>query len=244
ELYQQSLQLQEQIGNVKGKAATLHAMANIYVQQGQVSEALELYQQSLQLQEQIGNVKGKAATLANMAYLARREGDATTEFQLYRQAAESLAQIGAFPDLVTVLGNLGVASGSDFPEVYLAQAVWLSLRIEIQPSDQIATMAALFQKIPRGDELEALLATTAMFLTARANQPSDSDTEQLSNLALRLISTAAQHQGIENEAEFQTWFEQQQLNDPSHFLLKLNQALEALIGDKWLFDRAPFTPNT
>ncbi|KAM3098692.1 CHAT domain-containing protein, partial [Phormidesmis sp. 146-12] len=49
ELYQQSLQLFEQIGNVQGKAATLHQMAIIYANQGQVERAIELYQQSLQL---------------------------------------------------------------------------------------------------------------------------------------------------------------------------------------------------
>ena len=68
-LYQQSLELKEQIGDVQGKAATLHQMAIIYANQGQVTEAIALFQQSLELKESIGNVQGKAYTLANMGYL-------------------------------------------------------------------------------------------------------------------------------------------------------------------------------
>ena len=47
-LYQQSLEAEESIGNVQGKAATLHQMAGIYATQGQVERALALYQQSLE----------------------------------------------------------------------------------------------------------------------------------------------------------------------------------------------------
>jgi hypothetical protein len=63
------LALDEQIGDVQGKAATLHAMANLQAQQGDVAGALGLYRDSLALEEQIGNVQGKAATLHEMANL-------------------------------------------------------------------------------------------------------------------------------------------------------------------------------
>ena len=61
--YQQSLELQEKIGNLQGKAATLHCLAIIYANQGDVEKAIAFYQESLELEEKIGNVQGKAATL-------------------------------------------------------------------------------------------------------------------------------------------------------------------------------------
>ncbi|MFW6296790.1 MAG: tetratricopeptide repeat protein, partial [Halothece sp.] len=40
--YNQSLELEDRIGNVQGKAATLHQLAGIYAQQGEVEEAISL----------------------------------------------------------------------------------------------------------------------------------------------------------------------------------------------------------
>ena len=48
-LYQESLQLDEQIGDIQGKAASLHEMARVYVTRGDLERALALYQESLQL---------------------------------------------------------------------------------------------------------------------------------------------------------------------------------------------------
>ncbi|WP_341730570.1 tetratricopeptide repeat protein, partial [Microcoleus sp. EPA2] len=67
--YQQSLELQEKIGDVQGKAATLHCLAIIYANQGEVEQAIAFYQQSLELQEKIGDVQGKAATLHCLAII-------------------------------------------------------------------------------------------------------------------------------------------------------------------------------
>jgi tetratricopeptide (TPR) repeat protein len=49
--YEESLQLQEKIGNVQGKAATLHNLAIIYADQGEVAKAIAFYEQSLELDE-------------------------------------------------------------------------------------------------------------------------------------------------------------------------------------------------
>jgi tetratricopeptide (TPR) repeat protein len=57
-LYEESLELEEKIGNVQGKAATLHQLAGIYANQGEVAKAIAFYQQSLELKEKIGNVQG------------------------------------------------------------------------------------------------------------------------------------------------------------------------------------------
>ncbi len=55
-LYEESLELNEKIGNVRGKAATLHQLAGIYANHGEVAKASALYEQSLELKEKIGNV--------------------------------------------------------------------------------------------------------------------------------------------------------------------------------------------
>ncbi len=58
-LYAQSLEIQEQLGDLKGKAATLHAQANVWVTRGELDKALALYAQSLEIQEQLGDLQGE-----------------------------------------------------------------------------------------------------------------------------------------------------------------------------------------
>ncbi len=48
-LYQESLQLKEQLGDQQGKAASLHTMAQVYLTRGDLERALGLYEESLQL---------------------------------------------------------------------------------------------------------------------------------------------------------------------------------------------------
>jgi len=94
QLWQQSLEIEERIGNVKGKAATLHQMAGVIAQRGDPERALRLWQQSLELLKRIGDVKGKAATLNNMAGVVARQGDPERALQLWQQSLEIQERIG------------------------------------------------------------------------------------------------------------------------------------------------------
>ncbi len=93
-LYQESLQLLEQIGDIRGKAASLHQMAQVYVTRGNLEGALGLYQESLQLNEQIGDIQGKAASLSMMAQVYVTRGDLDRALGLYQESLQLLEQIG------------------------------------------------------------------------------------------------------------------------------------------------------
>ncbi|MEL7144471.1 MAG: tetratricopeptide repeat protein, partial [Cyanobacteria bacterium J06573_11] len=227
------------IGDVKGKAATLHNMADVIAQQGDIDRALTLWNDSLDIKERIGDVQGKAATLANLAYWAGERGDRAEQLTLNLQAAEALGRTRAYSDLLTVLTNLGFTAEVN-PTAYFAQAIWLMLRIQPPLSDAISVLNALYQRIEKGDPLEALLGATAFYFcrTRGENHP---DIEQLSNASLNMLAGAATEQGtkIETMEALTNWMQAQQLNDPEQFLPKLNTQLETLIGDTWAFDPAP-----
>ncbi len=61
--------------------------------------------------------------------------------------------------------------------------------------------------------------------------------DQLQQQAAQMMGIAAGNQGIETQEAFDAWFVDQQLNDPQGVIDRLTQALEGLIGDRWLFDR-------
>jgi tetratricopeptide (TPR) repeat protein len=147
-LYEQSLELEEQIGDVQGKAATLHCMAIIYAQQGQVSEAITLYQQSLELTEQIGDVKVKAATLHNLAIIYAQQGQVSEAITLYQQSLELTEQIG---DVKVKAATLHQMAGIYAQQGQVSEAITLyqrSLELEEQIGDvqgKAATLAMMGQ---------------------------------------------------------------------------------------------------
>ncbi len=59
DLYRQSLDIKERLGDAQGKAATLHQMANVAVTRGDLDGALDLYRQSLDILERLGNAQGR-----------------------------------------------------------------------------------------------------------------------------------------------------------------------------------------
>jgi tetratricopeptide (TPR) repeat protein len=95
------LEINERIGNVQGKAATLGEMAKIYESQGLIEQAISYYQQSLEIKERIGDVWGKAITLANMGDLLAKNGDFQTAIS-YLQESLTILQHLKSPDAATV----------------------------------------------------------------------------------------------------------------------------------------------
>ncbi len=93
-LYQESLAIDEQIGNVGGSAVTLHQMAGVQVRLGDIDGAVDLYQESLTIHERIGDLRGKAATLHQMAGRAVQQGDIDAALDLYQQSLAINEQIG------------------------------------------------------------------------------------------------------------------------------------------------------
>ncbi|MBD2243513.1 hypothetical protein [Nostoc sp. FACHB-888] len=178
----------------------------------------------------------KAATLSNMALQIADQGDIPKAIALWEEVASTLAQISAYSDLVTVLSNLGVADERN-GLVYLAQAIWLTLRIQAPLSQTIRLISALYNRVPQGDELEALLGATAMFFCNYRGE-GHPQLEELQEHSFKMIAGAANAQGIETEEAFGNWFTQQRLNDSEYFLPRLNQRLEDIVGDRWLFDRS------
>ncbi|MFB2771730.1 tetratricopeptide repeat protein [Pelatocladus sp. BLCC-F211] len=240
-MWNRSLKLYESINNIRGVAFTLHEMAGVIAQQGDVNQALSLWERSLELKENINDVFGSAVTLANIAYCAGEQGDKTRQLNLYLQAVEKLAKVRAYVNLAQILGNLGTIADSK-GLTYFAQAIWLTLRIQAPLADTISLIRALYNVVPQGDEIQALLGATAMFFCNYRGE-GHPQLEELRDISVNMVVGAAGRQGIETEEAFATWWTQQRLNDPEYFLPRLNQRLEEIVGDGWLFDQLSVKRN-
>ena len=134
-----------------------------------------------------------------------------------------------------MLSNLG-ATAETHALNYQAQAVWLSLQIQVPLPPAIQQISGLFNAVSQGDELKGLLAAYALFLCTQRGQ-GHPQLEPLRQLSHQMLDQAAGAQGIESPEAIEAWFAQQQLNDPDVFLPRLKAKLEVLIGDQWAFER-------
>jgi len=128
-LYQQSLEIQERLGDLKGKSATLHAMANVLVTRGDLDGAMRLYQQSLEIKERLGDLKGKSATLHQMAYIYVTRGDLDGAMRLYQQSLELDERLGDLQGKAITLGMMAqvhILRGEQEPAL---RALLVSLQI-------------------------------------------------------------------------------------------------------------------
>ncbi|MEH2269932.1 MAG: CHAT domain-containing protein [Nostoc sp.] len=236
--WQQSLKIIEHIGEFKDKATILNNMANAIVNQGDIEQGLSLLDKSLNINKDIGNILGQAENLANIGCVAGKTGDIPRQIELNLQAIELFAQVKAYGQMATVLRYIGIIDKSN-SLVYLAQAIWLTLRIQAPLGDTIELIRALYDAVLQGDELEALLGTTAILFCKHQGEGYP-QLEELQEHSFKMILGAAGVQGIETQEAFDTWLVQQRLNDPEYFLPRLNQRLEKIVGDAWLFDRSQF----
>jgi tetratricopeptide (TPR) repeat protein len=221
---------------VKGRAATLHQMAGVIAQQGDVERALGLWKQSLEIKEKIGDVQGKAATLANMAWAAGQQGDRERERGLNLEAARALAALRAWLDMITVLGNLGASEDSEATG-FLAQAFWLASRAQASIEDTIVLAEALFQKLdPAADaSLSVAVAAVALSLLRGHQHP---QREKFQEYALGMLMACATARQIP-EDKLTEWRGSLGVNDPARWRPVLDETLESLVGDSdWLFDRS------
>jgi len=112
-LYKESLQIKEGLGDRKGKAATLHEMAGIYVTRGDLDGAMNLYKEALSILEGLGDLQGKSATLHAMADILRVRGDLDGAMNLYKEALSILEGLGDLQGKSRHPGHAG--AGSDCP---------------------------------------------------------------------------------------------------------------------------------
>ncbi|MEH1833580.1 MAG: tetratricopeptide repeat protein [Nostoc sp.] len=110
--YQQSLALNEQIGDVQGQALTLNSLGLLKDNRGETEEAIAHYEQSLTLREQIGDVQGQAVTLHNLGMTKARSGKIEEAITLYQQSLALSEQIGDVQLKAATLSNLAHLKGN------------------------------------------------------------------------------------------------------------------------------------
>ena len=92
--FEKALEINQQIGNRAGEAATLHNLASIDLRKGEYEAARKKFETTLKIMQQIGDRAGEAMPLAQIGIIAAEEGHAEEGLRLVTLSAMILKEIG------------------------------------------------------------------------------------------------------------------------------------------------------
>ncbi|HRQ39486.1 MAG TPA: tetratricopeptide repeat protein [Chloroflexota bacterium] len=132
-LFQQSLQISQEIGDKSGMGTTLNNMATTAYARGDYDTALRYLEQSLQISQEIGDKSGMGTTLNNMATTAYARGDYDTALRYLEQSLQISQEIGDKSGMGTTLNNMATTAYArgdyDTALRYLEQSLQISQEI-------------------------------------------------------------------------------------------------------------------
>jgi hypothetical protein len=195
-----------------------------------------MLQQSLKLREQIGDVHGKALAFGQMAWLAWEQGDTNEARRLYLDAAKLLASVRAWIDLVAPLSDLGALDSED-GLVFLAQALWLALRVRVPVKESIMLTIGILMNVGVEADISPLLGAVAVFFAGNRGRLHP-EREDLQRIGVKMLTDCAAERNIKGQSQFDQWMVSEGLSDQKLYLPALSSALESMVGEgEWLFDR-------
>jgi tetratricopeptide (TPR) repeat protein len=165
-LYQESLQLLEQIGDLQGKAASLHNMANILMARDEWEEAEQALLEAQRLAQKVGSVEHVAFATVKLGQVAQARGDTATALVRYREGLSIFQRLG-MPETEQVRQMIASLEGGAPPTPLdpLRQLV-ARARAAGQAGDATAAVAAQEQAVAlarqAGEEREALVALSVL----------------------------------------------------------------------------------
>ena len=107
DFYEQSLEIEREIGNPQGEAISLGNLGNAYDSLGQYQKAIDFHQQYLEISREIGDRLGEAASLGNLGNAYHSLGQYQKAIDFHQQFLEMAREIGYRQGESIGLNNLG-----------------------------------------------------------------------------------------------------------------------------------------
>jgi tetratricopeptide (TPR) repeat protein len=151
-LCEQSLKLNESIGNIQGKAETLQCLGMLKTKSGEISEAVALYRESLEIFQRIGHVRGEAATMHQLAILKANSGKISEAIALCKHSLKLKDRIGNVKSqaaTLAILGQLLAYNKGDLHTAldYLQQSLEILQRIQSPEAENVRQHIARVQQM-------------------------------------------------------------------------------------------------
>jgi hypothetical protein len=152
-----------------------------------------------------------------------------------RPLVEPLVEAGAWQEAVEACDIL-YRSEQDESIVALGHGVWLGVTFPIQAHTTVGMLNHVVDETPEDSDGAAVAAMVAHYIAGLRTEGRERD--NLTFLTNQVIAKVARrHRGIEDQETLETWIEMYELNNIERLFPRLALIINAIVGDKWWFDR-------
>lgn len=156
-------------------------------------------------------------------------------WDLAREAFDTAMTYESWSDAVEAC-NVLFQSEQEDSIAALGMGIWLSVTFPVDPELTLAMLIHIVDETPNNSDGAALAAVVGRYVVdLRAD---DDLHESQSFLADNLIAMVAKrHSNVQDQAGLNKWMDRLELRKPQVFLPRMGQVIDAIVGDKWWFDR-------
>jgi len=118
----------------------------------------------------------------------------------------------------------------------LGMGIWLAITFPVDPELTVAMLIHAISEMSDDSDGAAVAAITARYVVDLRAE--DDKHEGQTFLVDNLISMVAKrHSQVDDQGAMNLWLDMMELRDPQIFLPRMAQVIDAVVGDKWWFDR-------
>ena len=118
----------------------------------------------------------------------------------------------------------------------LGMGIWLAITFPVDPELTVAMLVHAIDEMPDDADGAAVAAITARYVVDLRAE--DDKHESQSFLVDNLIAMVAKrHSRVQDQDTMNLWLDKLELRDPQVFLPRMAMVVDAIVGDKWWFDR-------
>ncbi len=156
-------------------------------------------------------------------------------WDIAREAFATAMQEESWQDAVEACDVLYQA-GQEDSIVVLGMGIWLAVTFPVDPELTIAMLIHLVDETPDASDGAAVAAITARYVVdlRAADEKHESQSFLVDNL---IAMVAKRHSSVQDQNAMNSWLDRLELRDPAVFLPRMAKVVNAIVGDKWWFDR-------
>ena len=140
--YRRALSIRQEIGDEKGRAATLSNIGLILKDRGDFAGAAECFEQAIGIARRIEDRRGLASSLGNLGILYQEHGDNERARPLHEESLALSRELGDMP--MTSLNNLGALAIAQedwrAARAFLNESLELSIQVGVKRSEAVALL--------------------------------------------------------------------------------------------------------
>jgi hypothetical protein len=156
-------------------------------------------------------------------------------WKIARDAFSVSMQLNSWQDAVEAC-NVLYQSDQEDSMATLGMGIWLSVTFPVDPELTVAMLIHAIDEMPHDADGAAVAAITARYVVDLRAE--DDKLENQRFLVDNLVATVAKRHGdVRDQFTMNLWMDQMKLRDPQIFLPRMAQVVDAIVGDKWWFDR-------